>query len=346
MMHFADSHVHLTDDSFELTKGMFDLMRDSGVTDVTMHSLPYRGIHNNLKALYWKTHYTDMKMRAFGALYEFGTFSDIDPLTQVKRLMELGCDGLKMMEMNPLHRKKRGFGVDHVMYDPMFSWLEENDIPVTMHVNDPETNWEAREMSEEEIRRGWFYGDGTFPTKQEIYDETFAMLDKHPKLRVTFAHFFFLSNFIDEAERVMEKYPNVNFDLTPGWEMYLGFSKDIDCWHDFFEKYSHRILFGTDSNNFKPNNDKLNELVLSAITHDRSEFPMPCFFHDMICGLYLSEEAIQNIKYNTYLRFVGDTPKKVDDAEFRKEAEYIRNAVRNDPEQAASVNWLNTILES
>ncbi len=103
------------------------------------------------------------------------------------------------------------------------------------------------------------------------------MLDKHPRLNATLAHFFFLSEYRDRVEEILEKYPNVKFDLTPGWEMYIAFSKDTEGWHDFFEKYSERILFGTDSGNHKDNNAELNRLVYSAITRDSSEFPMPLF---------------------------------------------------------------------
>ena len=59
------------------------------------------------------------------------------------------------------------------------------------------------------------------------------MLDKFPKLKITFAHFFFLSDNPDEAVRIMEKYPNALFDLTPGGEMFVNFSKDPEYWHDF-----------------------------------------------------------------------------------------------------------------
>ena len=137
------------------------------------------------------------------------------------------------------------------------------------------------------------------------------MLDKHPRLRVTFAHFFFLSNHIEEATRVLETYPNVHFDLTPGWEMFLGFSKDIDAWQAFFEKYADRILFGTDCNDIKDFNPQIYQLVRMAISHDKTEFKMPAYRDYYIKGLDLSEAALAKITYQNYVRFVGE-PKKVD----------------------------------
>ena len=112
----------------------------------------------------------------------------------------------------------------------------------------------------------------SFPSKKQLYDEIFRVLDAHPRLRVSFAHFFFLSNFPDEAERVMETYPNVRFDMTPGVEMYYNFDKNLDRWHDFFTKYSDRILFGTDSGTVKPNNHELVELVRRKLSEEAAGF--------------------------------------------------------------------------
>ncbi len=312
MNRFADSHIHMKDNDDAKVRRMLDLMVSCGVTDSTIHALPYRGVNQNLKALWYKSHYTGLKLRAFGSLHDYGPFSKIAPLDEVKRLIALGCDGVKMMECDPLMRKLAPFGVDNEYYDPMFDWLEENDLPVCMHVADPETFWDAANMTPERIRRGWFYGDGTFPTKQQIYNEVFRMLGKHPKLRVTFAHFFFLSDFPDEAERVLTTYPNVLFDLTPGSEMYPNFAKRPDVWHDFFTRHGDRILFGTDSNTHKGDNDRLNRLVYTTLTHDRTEFPMPCFSKEPIRGLELDDETVGKILYGNYRRFVGETPREVD----------------------------------
>lgn len=102
----------------------------------------------------------------------------------------------------------------------------------------------------------------------------------------------------------MEKYPNVNFDLTPGWEMYVGFTKRVDDWHDFFTKYSGRILYGTDSNSSKSNNPEIHQLVRLGISHDSSEFEMPIWKHT-IRGLYLDDETRQKICYDNYMRFIN-----------------------------------------
>lgn len=344
MKRFADSHIHMKDNDPEPILRMLDLMASIGVTDTTIHALPYRGVNQNLKALYWKSHYDGMKIRAFGSLHHVAPFTETPPLEQVKKLLALGCDGIKMMEMDPLFRRNRGFGLDDAYYEPMFRYLEEKDVPVVMHVADPETFWEVREMTAEEIRRGWFYGDGTYPSKEQITREALNVAERHPKLRITFAHFLFLSNFPEEAERVMETYPSVNFDLTPGWEMYIGFSRHIEYWHDFFVRYGDRILFGTDSNTFKGSNAELNRLVTMALTHDHSEFPMPCFGGKIIRGLELDEDTFDRITYLNYERFVGRETRPVPAGLFYAEAENMLKKLENVQGEEEAAAWLKGVL--
>ena len=307
MKNLADIHVHMTELEYEKCESYLDLLAEQDVTDVTLQSLAYHSIAYNLALLYWKNTYKKFRISVFGMVHNTDMYQDIPFEKQAKALLDMGCDGIKMM-YDPGTRKSLGYGIDDARWDKLFTYLEDNDVPILIHVNNPENYWDPRELSEAEIARGWGYFSGGFLSKQEIYDETFRMLDRHPRLRVTFAHFFFLSNFIDEATRVMDTYPNVNFDLTPGWEMFLGFSKNIDAWQAFFEKYSDRILFGTDANDRKKErvNKELNALVLAAISRSEEEFEIPCYGKVLkIKGLGLCPETVKKICADNYFKFVG-----------------------------------------
>ena len=344
MKNIADLHVHMH--SYDRASGvkLFDQLADSGVSEAAIMSLPKYGCLENLSALRWKLHPHRLKLRAFGGLHQFDKFGEIPPEAQAERLLAMGFDGMKFLDMKPDFRKRVGKGLNDASYDKMFALLEERDVPVLLHVNDPEENWDPTKVSEHAKRVGWFYGDGTHLSKQEIYDEVFALLDRHPKLRVTLAHFFFLSNFRAEAVRVMETYPNVSFDLTPGWEMYLGFSKDIDGWRDFFVKYQDRILFGTDSNTQKTTNDELVGLVDAAITHDTSEFTRHVYGRDiLIRGLALPEEIVEKIRSGNYARFVGEM-KPTSDAILLAAAEEMYAALKGDAAYESEAAWLKELL--
>lgn len=344
---FADLHVHMSDLNFSVCEDYLNLLAQQNVTDIALQALTYRDICYNLSVLYWKEKFKKLNVSAFGMIH----FTPDDIYTaipfeeQVKHLLDMGCDGIKLM-WDPGTRKQLGHGIDDERYDKMFSYLEEKGVPVVIHVNDPEDQWIPRELTEYEKSRGWGYFTEGYLSKQEIYDETFRMLDKHPKLKVTFAHFFFLSNFIDEAERVLTKYPNVNFDLTPGWEMYLGFSKDIDAWQKFFIKYQDRIVFGTDCNDTKDFNHKIYELVRQGISHDKSEFTMPAYRDYPIKGLDLPSDVLEKICWYNYKKMVPEI-KPVNMDMLKKAADKVYADIKNstDEKLQASTKWLEELKE-
>ena len=349
MKPFADSHVHIDGDTDASVRYMLDTLRDLGITDASLLSLvasPKHDIFQNISTLHYKRTYTDIRLRAFGSFHETDRYASIPYIKQTEALLELGCDGIKFLHMKPDLRKVLGRGINHPDYDAAFSLMEERDVPVTIHSGDPETFWDPSCVNPYQISRGWFYGDGTFPTCQEIYDEDFAMLDKHPRLRVTFAHFFFLSNRLDEAKRIMDKYPNVSFDLTPGWEMYLGFSKNIDAWRDFFIEHSDRILYGTDSNDTKKHNPKIHELVRTALRHDRTETPMPDHPGYTMRGLELPESVIDKICYENYISFVGENPKPVNAAALLTAAERMLADLDGSEGNEKATVWLKNFIEN
>ncbi|MBO5415398.1 MAG: amidohydrolase family protein [Clostridia bacterium] len=351
MKRFADSHIHMALSDPDRAQRLLDTIASIGVTDTAIQcivSSPKAEIVYNLSALWWKSKYDKMRIKVFGSVHEFDVYADIPYDVQVEKLLSLGCDGIKFIHMKPNVRKALGKGLDHPSYDKMFELLEKRGTPVTIHSGDPENFWGTGEgQSADEVAKGWTYADGTYLSCEEHYRETLARLDKNPKLNVILAHMFFLSEYRERAEEILQKYPNVKLDLTPGWEMYIAFSKDTEGWHDFFEKYSERILFGTDSGNHKDNNAELNRLVYSAITHDSSEFPMPAFPDKVIRGLHLSDRAVENICYNNYIRYTGgETPVSVDMAGLRECAAQMLKDIGDMPDRQDSARWLEMFLEA
>jgi len=309
MKKFADCHLHIHDGDTDATTRFLDTIADLGVTDASLLSIccwtKYSEWENEW-ALQLKNSYKRINLRVFGSFHEHGDKAKTPYLEQAKALLSAGCDGIKLIQMKPQVRLELGRGIDHESYDEVFDFFEEKGTPILLHSGDPEDMWDLSTRTEWHLANGAYY-DGTYPSSEQIYSEVFARLDKNPRLNIVLAHFFFLSNFPQRAEAVMEKYPRVKFDLTPGWEMFLGFSKDILWWHDFFEKYSNRILFGTDSNNRKAEktNRELYALVLAALTHDASEFEMPCYGTRIkIKGLALCPETVEKICAGNYFRFL------------------------------------------
>lgn len=319
MKKFADSHVHYRFLRFEEIRNMLDLISSIGVTDVCLLSLPYRGVAENLAALYWKMHYKKMTIRAFGGLHITDRYCQIPLEIQTEKLLEMGFDGIKIMN-SPDLRKYIGYGVNDKKYDKMFELLQKNGTPINMHANDPRPFW----------KEGRY--DSTFPSYDEIYNEAIEMLDKFPGLHITFAHFFFLSDNPSEAERIMEKYPNVRFDITPGGEMFINFSKNPEYWHGFFTKYSNRILFGTDSNSIKTCNKEINQMVYKALTYSHDEFVQHNVYGRdwTLRGLALNDEVVSRICYDNYIELVGNI-KPVNEDMFYECCETVLKDIKTNP---------------
>lgn len=164
----------------------------------------------------------------------------------VKKAIKMGADGVKIIEGKPGIRKGlpiRPF--DSMPWDPFFEYCEAEQIPILWHVNDPEEFWDIDKIPSWAKERGWHY-DESYINNEVQYTEILNLLDKHPNLKITFAHFFFMSNQLDRLQAIFDKYPNVAIDLTPGIEMYINLSKDKEKAREFFIKNKTRILYGTD----------------------------------------------------------------------------------------------------
>jgi len=164
----------------------------------------------------------------------------------VDRILKAGCDGIKMIEGKPDLRKTIPIpDFDSASWAPFWKHAEEIKLPILWHVNDPEEFWDEKQIPSWAKERGWFYGD-EFIKSDDQYNQVFNVLKKHPNLKIIFAHFFFMSNKLEQLSKLLDTYPNIMIDLTPGIEMYQNFSKNYKLSKAFFIKYQDRIIYGTD----------------------------------------------------------------------------------------------------
>ncbi len=249
--------------------------------------------------------------------------SDDDFLSQAKALYDLGFDGFKMIEGKPGPRKKIGIPLNAPVYDPFYSYCEENGIPVLLHAADPAVFWDESKAPSFAKESGWLYTDGTFLSKEEITQEVIGVLEKHKQLKLILAHFFFMSDDLKRAGDLLEEYPNLYYDITPGTEMYVDFAQDTAIARAFFEKYQDRIIFGTDNYDVDPQEEKeikdvINSLMYSFLFDDKPFKAWDLELH----GIGLSREFLEKILHKNFERI---TPLQgVDKA---KVIDFIENAL-------------------
>lgn len=245
----VDGHIH-----FNHLERMDDILAIMGAAPIIRANLVCTPnpdpINHNPALIAFKARHPD---RAYisGALDYTQVLADPEHMSgllaaQVHTLKAIGFDGLKMTEGKPPKRKWLPFGLDAPGYEGLWSSLEDLDMPVVLHVGDPEAFWDAERCPGRARERGWFYGDGTFPLKEELYSEAEHVLQRHPRLKVILAHFYFLSADLERAGRFLDTHPNACFDLAPGAEMYNNFSRNEHS-RDFILRYQDRVIYGTDT---------------------------------------------------------------------------------------------------
>ncbi len=245
----VDCHVHMRGmASLENLSGVLRECEYDAMNVLSIALRGDRGVSLNVLGLLFKLMHPGA-VYAFGGLRhpESGDIVETLPYAeQARRLMKVGCDGIKLIEGKPTTRKMLDRPLDSPGYDPFYSYLEKESVPLLFHVNDPESFWDPDRVSPGARAKGWFYGDGTFPSREQIYGEAENVLRRHPNLRVVFAHFYFLSAELDRLETFLAEHPTVCVDITPNSEMYVHFTAQRERARQFFIDHADRILFGTD----------------------------------------------------------------------------------------------------
>ena len=253
-----------------------------------------------------------------------------DPLTQYRELMEIGFDGLKSFENKPSSINAIDLPICDPFYDPFYAALEADGTHMIWHVADPEENWDPSYL-----KRGnpaWYCGEGRCIPWEEIYARVYNVLDRFPRLNVTFAHFFFLSDKPEQLEALFEKYPNVSVDLTPGTEMYTVFDKDPAFYRDFIIRHADRIVYGTDCSfheGLSKNNDVLAPAVRDFVLTDKL---VDHIWGVKVRGLALPEDTAKKILAENFLRHHAE-PKPIDKNALSRYIEKYAPTIKDEEER-------------
>ncbi len=307
-----DAHMHCHHQVFvvDAVKYFQVRMADKSIAGGSLMARP-RGeyekndfVADNINCLYYK----DVLSGPYTAYADFFDFPE-DPdyyLTFAKKCMAMGFDGFKSVLGLPTIRKRIGMGINHPAFDKFFAYLEEEEIPFVIHVGNPAIYWDLENAPEEAVRLGRVY-DESFQTLEELHSEALALLEKFPKLHVTFAHGFYMGDDIERLKWVFDTYENVLIDLAPGTPFFVDMCKNLEAWKEFFQVYQKRILFGSDT------------IVTSNVMHTllsdtvcnflETKGPYTCHDGSVIMGIDIDGEQLENICWNNAIR--RETPRPI-----------------------------------
>ena len=129
------------------------------------------------------------------------------------------------------------FRIDSPKLDPVFQALADNDLPIIIHVADPDTYFEIH------------YQDATkYGTKDENLRQLENVLERHPKVVFQIPHFGAQPEIhrLPNLASWLDRFPNIILDTASSRWMARELSKDVKKARSFLMRYTDRILFGTD----------------------------------------------------------------------------------------------------
>ena len=345
-MTIVDAHVHIGNIK-EHFKPILNLAEHLNYSKFAVMSTQCRGdLLQNFACALCKALYPDTTY-VFGGL-DYVTGRDLR--AQVENLMDFGFDGVKMLEGKPTIRRMLGKALSDPDYYGFFKYLEEKSIPAVLHIADPPEFWDKDKVPSWAAEHGWFYDETDVPYSQ-YYEEVEKVLSMFPKLRAIFAHFYFLSDNPDKAQKFLDDHPSIFIDVTAGIEMYENFSKDPAFWREFFIKNDHRIIFGTDSTDRVERTadaDADGEVDVGGYAAMEIEFLRSDkeidIFGKKIKGINLPESSLKPIFSETFYSLVGTEPKKLNKPALKEEATLIRGFLKTD-EEKETLDYVVSMLD-
>lgn len=342
-----DGHIHYAHYSYE--DSLMSILAGAGIDRLAVVCTP------DDKRLSLVPDAMHLKARHPQKVFVFGGL-DISPLFMapdiageafahyVDVLSEMGADGIKMIEGKAEMRKRLPIpDFDDPVFAPYWEKMAETQTPLIFHVNDPETFWDAEKAPDWARERGWFYGDGTYIDNEEQYRQIMNVLDKHPDLNVTFAHFFFLSGQLNRLGDYLDRYPHMHVDLTPGIEMYLNFAENPQKARDFFIQYQDRILYGTDIGarallaDREGGIQEEESLARIEVVRGFLEKEGPFSLHHqgflfggsetVFQGIDLPDEVLNKIYYQNFTRFAGGMPQPLNPEAIVEECQRLESII-------------------
>ncbi len=316
-----EGHAHVKfekpiDESVEIFRNILEHFNYEALQILAM---PCYSMTENYKAAYCKAKLAPRVFAAAGLEHNSDARDTKDYFTnQIREYHAMGFDGMKMLEgklttWRMLHRM-----VNDRVLDGYYAYAEENEIPIVMHLGDPAKFWDLSKVTEYAISRGWVYTEDE-PSLEELRGNVEDVLSRFPGLHLTLAHFYFMSEDLERAAKLMDTYKNLCFDLTPGGEMFVGFTKNYDEARLFFEKYSDRLLYGTDMYNVFESPEKAETEIagprvfqLRSYLEKTEPFMAPNLSDAPLRPFGLPAEITDKIYRTNSIRRYGKTPRPFD----------------------------------
>lgn len=179
-------------------------------------------------------------------------------VSRIDTCMAAGASGIKIWK-NIGMTLKDSVGnfvmADDMAFAPVFTYMEEKNIPLLAHLGEPKNCWLPLEEMTLDNDRSYFSNNPQYhmylhPEAPSYEDQIRArdnLLERYPGIPFTGAHLGSQEWSIDEVARTLDRFPayDVEFSARIGHLQYQAITEPEKV-RDFLIKYQDRIMYGTD----------------------------------------------------------------------------------------------------
>ena len=189
--------------------------------------------------------------------FEKPGFAD-EVIARIKSHVEAGAAGVKIWKnLGMVVKDKNGNYImpDNPVFDPIYSYLEENKIPMMAHIGEPRDCWLPLEEMVATNNRSYYKNNPQYhaylipeiPSYEKQISSRDNIMKKHPLINFIGAHIGSEEWSIEKIAATMDKFPNMKIDLSARiLNLQAQSIKEYDAVRNFLIKYSDRIMYGSD----------------------------------------------------------------------------------------------------
>lgn len=227
-------------------------------------------------------------------------------VAQLRTDIEAGARGLKVYKNLGMDVKDvdgNRVAVNDPRLDPIWALAGEKGIPVLIHSADPASFWLPKDKYNEKwlelkLRPNRYRAPGEYPPFEQIMNEQYDIMDKHPGTIFISAHMSWAGGDLGKLGALLDKHPNMYSEVAA---VIYELGRQPIAGRAFLTKYKDRILFGKDSYNVS----EFDTYFRVFETADEY-FPYYRKYHAQwrMYGMDLPDDVLKAVYYENALRII------------------------------------------
>jgi predicted TIM-barrel fold metal-dependent hydrolase len=241
---------------------------------------------------------------------------------QIQAAKKAGARGLKVLKTLGLYLRENVttgplVKVDDKRFDEMWEAAGALDMPVAIHVSDPEAFFLPTDRFNERYEElsahpDWSFHGKDYPSNAELQEARNRVMQRHPRTKFVCLHTAD-SEDLPYVSGCLDRYPNMYVDIAAR----IGeLGRQPRMTRKFFDKYQDRILFATDAT---PHGDETPQQIFGNELYeiyyrfletedeyfDYAPAPIPPQGRWRIYGIGLPEQILKKVYYDNAARLLG-----------------------------------------